>query len=266
MSEKINYSPDFFKEEEQKRFENLPEKEQGKTVEDKEEIKIIVEIGHGGQPIYQKDRYGKLGKDIKENEYYIGIDLLDSSSEIVKIDFPKLSPDILKKIKEKDSKRENVKGKLDFIIGSGENLPLADKSVDHIIFKDIFGYDFEKKFKERIREIKQNLINESARVLKEGGKFEIIETYSPEAASRAIENILDNPKHNSKFDLDKFITIERGKGGIIESEKEVDKKELLLEIKSDKEGAIHNKIYSNKGGFRFDKSFRIIFIKKENEK
>ena len=241
-------------------FENLPEKEEGEIIEDKKENKekIIVEIGHGGQPIYREDYSSKLKKDIKEHEHYIGIDFIDSTSVV----FPKLSSDILKKIKKEGIEKE--KGKIDFIAGSGENLPLADESVDHIIFKNVFGAGRGKKGSAEI------LINEAIRVLKESGELEMIETYTPDQASGIIMGIIDYPKYDFNIELDKFITFEMGKdkdgNRTIKSEKEVNKEELLLEIKLDREGLSNGGAYVKNNQFLWYKPFRIIFIKKENKK
>lgn len=247
---------DFSKIEDRQKFENSFKDNREIKSENEKEKKVIMEIGHGGMPIYQEDRYGILKKDIKENEYYIGIDLLDSPSEAVKVNFPKLSPDVLKEVAQEDIKRENVKGKIGFVVGSGENLPLSDKSVDRIIFKDVFGFN-------KVKGLKKNFLDESLRVLKEGGEIEIIEEYSPDVASGIIMDELEN--ENSGLNLDKFITIERGEHGKLKSEREINKEELLSEIKLDKEGFSDDGIYVSKGNFRFNKPFRIIFIKRNNK-
>lgn len=98
---------------------------EGQKIEtEKENNEIILEVGAGTDPYFISEN-GTINK----NQHYIGIDV---SSEDIK----EAKKNIKKIIKVNP---ECIRGKVDFLITSGEAIPLKDKSVNKLIFRDVFG-------------------------------------------------------------------------------------------------------------------------------
>lgn len=122
----------------------------------REPKRVFVEVGPKRAPA---PSYGTI--EFGPNDVYVGIDIGAEDLREGKRD-----TETLRRIQGKE-------GKMFFVKGTGEAMPLQDKSVDELIFINILG-------EERIEpEAKERFLAEAARVLKEKGELVIGETYTP---------------------------------------------------------------------------------------
>ncbi|TSC53758.1 MAG: hypothetical protein LiPW39_90 [Parcubacteria group bacterium LiPW_39] len=98
--------------------------------------------------------------------HYVGVDIKDAKL--------KEGRDWLQGRGENNSRKPD---KIDFIVCNAKDLPFKEKSFDSVVFRNFLGDS----------KISINPIDEAHRVLKEGGKLIIIETYTPKNAKELLE-------------------------------------------------------------------------------
>ncbi|MEK7142652.1 MAG: class I SAM-dependent methyltransferase [Patescibacteria group bacterium] len=181
----------------------MPE-EESKIDKDKEKISIpedktiIFEIGPGESPFFSQS-----GKEVKENEFYIGVDL---------------DPEVLKRDQENFG-QENIH----FIQAEGEKLPLPDNSADIIVARNYFGQSsnipeegslewaifyltksrFQPTWKDRELGF-ESFLEEARRVLKSKGELVIIEQYTPIKFDSMVGRLNSEKKETFEQQLNRF--------------------------------------------------------------
>ena len=143
----------------------LYEKEQVENqVEIKESDFNILDIGCRDMPF---PLTVKLGKSIDfRKTHYVGIDIDEAKL--------KEGRNWLQGRGEENLRRPS---KIDFIVCDSRNLPFKRRSFDTVVFRNFLGDS----------KIFDNPIDEAYRVLKDGGKLVIMETYTPKNAKELLE-------------------------------------------------------------------------------
>ncbi|MBI2056569.1 MAG: methyltransferase domain-containing protein [Candidatus Sungbacteria bacterium] len=173
-----------------------PKLKEGKEGKEKLPNKIIVEVGVGGKPFFVDTE-----RKIRKNEKYVGIDIPGYSVETPMLE--KKTEASFKEIYENKNIQNKVQGEMQFLIASGDHLPFEGETVDEIVFKNVFSApgDYLTGGEENEEKIKHDFINESARVLKKGGKIIIIENSgTAEYAKPFIHEIYEDQRFLRFFD------------------------------------------------------------------
>lgn len=130
--------------------------------------RVIVDIGSGSFPF----PVGLQQRKFKKNEIYIGIEPSESELQIASVSLK--------------SKVAIGEGKAHLIQARGERLPLANESANETVIINLLGDPRMARRSTRIREI----LKETHRILKGGGKLYIIETYSPHPNPQGIVELV----------------------------------------------------------------------------
>lgn len=127
--------------------------------------RIVVEVGTGGFPSFRRGNRQK-----KTDETYITLNLEKLDAQVDKYTM-------------EDRKMKDVFP----LVGNAQYVPLADNSVDELIFTNVFGDPAGKYYIDpKIESGYDKMLEEAVRILKPNGIIIITETYTPTVMARRL--------------------------------------------------------------------------------